>query len=121
MALWPVFAAITAALLGLPDWAPKWQGDRSILVISTGALAFYGQRRGAYDQAQLEFRIRALVTAKELAERDRDTERRKRDDNSRDRADAERDRETERRKQQDLLAALAAEGASVGEPTEPTV
>ena len=119
MALWPVFAAITAALLGLPDWAPKWQGDRSILVISTGTLAFYGQRRGAYDQTQLEFRIRALVTAKELAERDLDIERRKRDVNTRGRADAERDRETERRKQEYLLAALAAEVASVGEPTEP--
>lgn len=120
MSLWPVFAAITAALLGLPDWAPKWHGDRSILVISTGALAFYGHRRGAYDQAQFELRVRALVTAKELAERDRDTERRKRDVNTRDRADAERDRETERRKQEDLLAALTAEDASVCEPTEST-
>lgn len=117
MALWPVFAAITAAFLGLPDWAPRWQGDRSILVIATGALAFYGQRRGAYDQAQLEFRIRTLVTAKELAERDRDTERGKRDVNARDRENAERDLEIERRKQEDLLAALAAGRASASGPT----
>jgi phycocyanin beta chain len=117
MALWPVFAAVTAAILGLPDWSPKWQGDRSILVVALGALAFYGQRRGAYEQAQYESRIRSLVTAAELAERDCEAERRKRDDIARNRENAERDLETERRKQKDLLTALNAESSSSAEPT----
>jgi phycocyanin beta chain len=117
MALWPVFAAITAAILGLPNWTPKWQGDRSILVVTTGALAFYGQRRGAYEQAQQEFRIRALVTSTELAERDCEAERRKRVDIARNRANSERDREIERRKQEDLLAALNAEKSTGNEPS----
>lgn len=86
-------------------------------MIATGALAFYGQRRGAYEQAQLESRIRALVTATELAERDCEAERRKRDDIARDRANAERDREIERRKQKNLLEALNAEKLSVSEPS----
>lgn len=124
MALWPVFAAITAAILGLPNWTPKWQGNRSIMVIATGALAFYGQRRGAYEQAQQEFRIRALVTSTELAERDCEAERRKRDDiarnranSERDRANSEGDREIERRKQEDLLAALNVEKSTGNEPS----
>jgi phycocyanin beta chain len=117
MALWPVFAAITAAILGLPDWMPKWQGDRSILVVTTGALAFYGQRRGAYEQAQLEIRIRALVEATELAERDCEAERRKRDGIARDQENSERDREIERRKQKDLLAALNDETPEVDVPS----
>jgi len=115
MALWPVFAAITAAILGLPNWTPKWQGDRSILVIATGALAFYGQRRGTYEQAQQEFRIRALVTSTELAKRDDIA--RNRANSERDRANSERDREIERRKQEDLLAALNAEKSTGNEPS----
>jgi phycocyanin beta chain len=116
MALWPVFAAVTAAILGLPDWSPKWQGDRIILVIALGAFAFYGQRRGAYEQAQYESRISSLVTATKLAERDCEAERRKRDDIARNRENSERDLEIERRKQKDLLAALKAESAWSAEP-----
>ena len=95
MALWPVFASVTAAILGLPDWTPAWRGDRSILVILTGALAFYGQRRGSYEQAQLESRIGALVSATRAAEQDLES--------------AEGDLEAERTKQADLLKALDAE------------
>ncbi|MCX5955998.1 MAG: hypothetical protein NTW51_06225 [Cyanobacteria bacterium] len=116
MALWPVFAATTAAILGLPNWSPEWPGDRSILVVATGALAFYGQRRGAYEQAQHESRIRTLITATQLAARDFEAERRKREDIARNRANSERDREIERRKQEDLLAALNAEKSSDNEP-----
>jgi phycocyanin beta chain len=98
MALWPVFASVTAAIIGLPDWTPTWRGDRSILVVMTGALAFYGQRRGSYEQAQLESRIGALVAATKLAEQDFES--------------AEGDLEAERTKQGDLLEALDAEKAS---------
>lgn len=95
MALWPVFASVSASILGLPDWTPAWRGDRSILVILTGALAFYGQRRGTYEQAQLESRIGALVSATRAAEQDLES--------------AEGDLEAERTKQADLLEALDAE------------
>jgi phycocyanin beta chain len=104
MALWPVFASVTAATLGLPDWTPAWRGDRSILIVLTGALAFYGQRRGSYEQAQLESRIGALVSAKNLAEENLES--------------AERDFEAERRKQADLLQALDAEEDSTTGATE---
>lgn len=50
MALWPVYLALVSALLGLPDWKTKWQGDRSILVLITVALALYGLRRSDYDR-----------------------------------------------------------------------
>jgi phycocyanin beta chain len=104
MALWPVFASVTAAILGLPDWTPAWRGDRSILVVLTGALAFYGQKRGSYEQAQLESRIGALVSATKLEEEDLES--------------AERDLEAERRKQADLLQALDAEEDSKSGTTE---
>ena len=52
MALWPVYLALVTALLGLPDWKTKWQGDRSILVLITVALAFYGLRRSDYDRGR---------------------------------------------------------------------
>lgn len=95
MALWPVFASVSASILGLPDWTPAWRGDRSILVLLTGALAFYGQRRGTYEQAQLESRIGALISATRAAEQDLES--------------AEGDLEAERTKQADLLEALDAE------------
>jgi len=52
MALWPVYLALVTALLGLPDWKTKWQGDRSILVLITVALAVYGLRRSDYDRGR---------------------------------------------------------------------
>ena len=52
MALWPVYLALVTALLGLPDWKTKWQGDRSIFVLITVALAFYGLRRSDYDRGR---------------------------------------------------------------------
>jgi hypothetical protein len=95
MALWPVYLALVTALLWLPDWKTKWQGDRSIFVLITVALAFCGLRRSDYDRGrEREFdRQYALDRFPDLLKADRAS------------VQADRTIEAEERERADLLQA----------------